>query len=429
MCYFVKRFLFIFLLCGIVGGALFARADEYTSSNYRILDPVMFSSGYGTSTSFGLWGSISQPAIATSSSAGYGVRSGFLYFPFVTTPTLTASLFGADTAVVNWTAAQAYLGWSVGSYTYGISTNSSGPYSYTSVGTDLVATSTGLTAGTTYYFVTVVHDTFGNPIGTSSPASLAIPGGGDDDDDDDDSPSGSINATAGRLGITGFAHPGGVVYVLRDGMRAGEMNVDEDGVFSITLSDIPFGSYNMTLYGVDENGVRSGVLSFPVVFHARQSLVSLQGIFIPPTISFEPADDDSLVRVVGVTLPNATVVVTITRSGGFETETRTVETSETGYYEFVFSKDFLKEARTTLRSLAAVGDMRSPFGTALRFVEEYGPRVLRGDFNNDGRVNLIDFSILAYWHKRDNVPVKFDLNNDGNVTLSDFSILTFYWTG
>jgi hypothetical protein len=429
----VKRFLFIFLLCGVALVGAFVRADEYTSSSYRVLDPVMFSSGYGTSSSFGLWGNVSQPAIATSTSAGYGVRSGFLYFPFVTTPVLTASLFGTDTAVVTWTSAQAYLGWSVGSYTHGFSTNSSGPYSYTAVGTDLVATSTGLTLGTTYYFVTVVNDAFGNSIGTSSPTSLAIPsGGGDDDDDDGGGGGGGVSTvptgTSGTLSINGFAHPKGTVYVLRDGIRVGEISVANNGTFNITLADIPLGSYNLTLYGVDDDGVKSGVLSFPVAFNQRQSLVSLQGIFIPPTISFEKTDDASVVRVVGSTIPDATVVVTISRGVG-DTETRMVTASNTGVYVFTFSKEFLTQTQTVLRSLAAVGDMRSPFGTTLKFVDGFGPRVLRGDFNKDGRVDLTDFSILAYWHDRENVPAQFDLNSDGDITLADFSILTFFWTG
>jgi hypothetical protein len=54
---------------------------------------------------------------------------------------------------------------------------------------------------------------------------------------------------------------------------------------------------------------------------------------------------------------------------------------------------------------------------------------LRGDVNCDTRVNLVDFSIMAFWYKKTGVPVKVDLNNDGTVTLVDFSIMAFNWTG
>jgi hypothetical protein len=53
----------------------------------------------------------------------------------------------------------------------------------------------------------------------------------------------------------------------------------------------------------------------------------------------------------------------------------------------------------------------------------------KGDSNGDGRVNLVDFSIAAYWYKRANPPASADLNGDGKVDLVDSSIMAFNWTG
>lgn len=58
----------------------------------------------------------------------------------------------------------------------------------------------------------------------------------------------------------------------------------------------------------------------------------------------------------------------------------------------------------------------------------------KGDLNKDGRVNLVDFSIAAYWYKRALNPafrpIETEyLNNDGRLDLVDFSIMAFYWTG
>lgn len=48
-----------------------------------------------------------------------------------------------------------------------------------------------------------------------------------------------------------------------------------------------------------------------------------------------------------------------------------------------------------------------------------------GDLNNDGWVNLTDFSILLfYWNTSSPIA---DLNNDGKVNLTDFSIMLFHW--
>jgi hypothetical protein len=55
--------------------------------------------------------------------------------------------------------------------------------------------------------------------------------------------------------------------------------------------------------------------------------------------------------------------------------------------------------------------------------------VTKGDLNNDKKVNLIDFSIAAYWYKRPSPPTTSDFNSDGKVDLVDFSIMAFYWTG
>jgi hypothetical protein len=53
----------------------------------------------------------------------------------------------------------------------------------------------------------------------------------------------------------------------------------------------------------------------------------------------------------------------------------------------------------------------------------------KGDLSGDGRVNLIDFSIMAYWYGKPNPPAAEDLNGDGKIDLTDFSIMAFYWTG
>lgn len=59
---------------------------------------------------------------------------------------------------------------------------------------------------------------------------------------------------------------------------------------------------------------------------------------------------------------------------------------------------------------------------------------LIGDLSKDGRVNLVDFSILAYWYKKELAPnfiitEKERLNGDGKIDLTDFSIMAYNWTG
>ncbi len=50
------------------------------------------------------------------------------------------------------------------------------------------------------------------------------------------------------------------------------------------------------------------------------------------------------------------------------------------------------------------------------------------DFNGDGRVDILDLSILLYYiDQGDNAYSRFDLNQDGVLDFKDVSILFYYW--
>jgi len=68
-------------------------------------------------------------------------------------------------------------------------------------------------------------------------------------------------------------------------------------------------------------------------------------------------------------------------------------------------------------------------GTKTTAAEPSPSREKEGDLNNDKKVNLVDFSIAAYWYKRPNPPKTVDLNGDNRIDLIDFSIMAYYWTG
>lgn len=70
-----------------------------------------------------------------------------------------------------------------------------------------------------------------------------------------------------------------------------------------------------------------------------------------------------------------------------------------------------------------------PPGFFPEFTIEDRPRICSriADYNCDGLVNIIDFSILIYWFDRRPVPEDIDLTNDGRVDLRDFSVMAYYW--
>jgi hypothetical protein len=73
-------------------GLCLARAQEVSSTNYKVSTPEFFEAGmYATSSNYQLYGLMSQPAIGTSTATSFGLNPGFLFFPFVTTPIVTAT--------------------------------------------------------------------------------------------------------------------------------------------------------------------------------------------------------------------------------------------------------------------------------------------------------------------------------------------------
>jgi hypothetical protein len=53
-----------------------------------------------------------------------------------------------------------------------------------------------------------------------------------------------------------------------------------------------------------------------------------------------------------------------------------------------------------------------------------------GDFNCDGRVDIVDLSIILYYYQRSGASVaRYDLNRNGTVDFPDISIMMYHWTG
>ena len=108
----------------------------------------------------------------------------------------------------------------------------------------------------------------------------------------------------------------------------------------------------------------------------------------------------------------------------------------TGAYLLNFDTSVLEMGQHQTKSKTALNGEITAFGKVVGFsvgtknVFAKLPKVAtKGDSNGDGRVNLVDFSVVAYWYKRVNPPASADINGDRKVDLVDFSIMAFNWTG
>src|SRR3989344_5883933 len=147
--------LIAFLLIGLLSLPAFGRnvfAEEYASSNFSVVDPVI-SDGLESSSSsnFGLGQSAGQNVIGKSTSVSYQLWSGFQYFFSVDANTLSATAVDGEVDL-SWTVPDTFLGVVVGDYDVGVGTIS-GSYTFENTGNVTSFTKSGLSNGTTYYFI------------------------------------------------------------------------------------------------------------------------------------------------------------------------------------------------------------------------------------------------------------------------------------
>lgn len=82
----------VILISGFIIAPFILRATEFSSTNFKVLDPVIQpGAGFSTSTNFQLRNLLGQPAIGISTATSFSVKSGFLYFPELTTLVVATS--------------------------------------------------------------------------------------------------------------------------------------------------------------------------------------------------------------------------------------------------------------------------------------------------------------------------------------------------
>jgi len=452
---FVKSILGISTVL-IVTGFLFSFTyAQYTeSSNFKIENSLIgiMEGGISTSSSFQYISSSGQLESGQSDSTGFGSNAGFLYFPIATTPVVLTTA-GNGAVLVSWTSSIGTLG-NVTSYSVGVATLISGTYTYTNVGNVSSYNVTGLTNGTTFYFkvrsyvsgLIVSESTAVASTPTVSSSTTTTTGGtvGSSGSSSGASSSASVGVTTGatspgggtgRITFSGRAYPSSKVSILKDGTIVVTTIADPKADFSVSIDSLPNGNYNFSVYGQDSEDRKSTAYSFPV-FISQSSTINIGGIFLSPTIDVDKSEvkKGENVAIFGQSVPDSEITISVHSNGEFFNK---VKTDKSGVYLLNFDTTPLEIGGHNAKSKSAIDTEVSPFGATVGFkvgTESKKKEItsctnLRGDLNCDGRVNLVDFSIMAYWYKNNKPPANVDLNNDSIISLIDFSIMAYNWTG
>lgn len=233
----------------------------------------------------------------------------------------------------------------------------------------------------------------------------------------------------------GIAYPSSKVTLLQNGQIAAVTEAGPDANFEIDLSALVPGTYNFGVWAEDPNGNRSVVQNFQITL-ANGATTVVSGIFFPPTIGADKikVKQGDLVTILGYTAPAALVTLTVHSTSTIE---KMLTANASGSWIYKLNTGSLAYGGHTARARAVTpNDITADsavvaFTVANENVVAPSTRavVLKGDMTGDGRVNIIDFSILAYWFGRAKPSASIDVNHDGKVDLVDFSILAYYWTG
>jgi len=227
--------------------------------------------------------------------------------------------------------------------------------------------------------------------------------------------------------IKGKAYPEAQLTLLQDGKVITTKKADDLANFEIEIKDITPGVWTFSLWAEDKKGRKSITLSYTVSIQ-KNMITTISGIFLPPTIELSKANfkKGEELDISGQTAPQSQIFTHIESPELIKTATSTKK----GDWQVKINTGILEEGSHTTRAKAKTFDgLESPFSQVLAFYvgEEVSGVVLSADLNRDGKVNLIDFSILLYWWGKENRSA--DLNQDGKVDLPDFSIMLYYWTG
>jgi len=237
-----------------------------------------------------------------------------------------------------------------------------------------------------------------------------------------------------RVNFSGRAYPKSTVTLLKDAQIAASTVAGADSNFQISLSGISAGNYIFSVYSEDKNGNRSSLLTFPVGVTSGVT-TNVSGIFIAPTIAVDKSEvkRGDNIAIFGQSVPNSEIIISVSSDEEFFNK---VNADASGVYLYNFDTSLLEMEQHFTKSKAAHNGEISSFGKTISFlvgtknvVAKPTEVVSKGDMNNDEQVNLVDFSIAAYWYKRSSPPANIDLNSDGKVDLVDFSIMAYFWTG
>ncbi|MCK4892217.1 MAG: hypothetical protein KAS78_06135, partial [Candidatus Pacebacteria bacterium] len=221
--------------------------------------------------------------------------------------------------------------------------------------------------------------------------------------------------------FSGRAYPKRTVTLLKDAQVAATTVAGLDANFQIDLSGLSSGNYIFSIYSEDGEGRRSSLFTFPISI-AQGATTKVGGIFISPTIDVDKSEvkKGDNISIFGQSVSEAEITIEINSDQPFFDK---IKADEDGVYLYNFDTSVLKIDQHFTKSKSAINGEISPYSQAVSFKvgtetidkEQEERESSKGNLNDDNKVNLIDFSIMAFWYNRSSPPDNVDLNSDHKI--------------
>ena len=216
----------------------------------------------------------------------------------------------------------------------------------------------------------------------------------------------------------GYSYPGGRVIIYDNSAPFSQLPSDSSGKFSTIFrltSTIEKHLFSIIAY--DKEGNPSPNKTFPSELYFRGGLTD---ILVAPTIVLNKRalNKKESLEVSGYATPNNKVKIEI--DGKLVGE---IAATRTGYYALSVKMSSLADGDHRARVLQANSSQVSDY-SLLKIFRVAELFVANSDLNNDGKLNISDWSIfLSSWSSREEaLRRKVDLNSDGKINIFDLSI-------
>jgi hypothetical protein len=233
----------------------------------------------------------------------------------------------------------------------------------------------------------------------------------------------------------GIAYPSSQVTVQRDGAIVATVPADPTAHFEVEITESGSGIFTYGIFSEDAQGREGRTSNFTLSLTAGTT-TTVNGIFLGPTIGLDRSTVKlgETVTMLGVTAPQSEVTIFVSSE---EEHTFKVNAESNGLWtkQFLGSDLGIGSHSARVKAVATTNEI-SGFSNTVSFsvvaddlpVDPCAGK-RPGDMNCDGRVNLVDFSILLfYWKKTNPTHPRVDINKDKVVNIQDLSILLFWWT-